>query len=92
MVGDVVLVKENNVVQDTYRLAVVKEVFPGEDGKVRRVTVKYKNVDASTALEKLKFRETERSIHNIAVIVPADWKEEEIESAVVSGMEYRCSF
>ena len=37
--GDVVIVADKNTLTGEYRLALVKDVFPGEDGKVRKVTV-----------------------------------------------------
>ena len=68
---------------------------PGEDGKVREVTLNYKNLeetrkDVKKAVHNLlstKFSETERSVQNIAVIVPADWQENEIEDAVTQGLK-----
>jgi len=87
MVGDIVLWKENNPLQPTYNLARVKSVVPGEDGKVRRVRLEYKNVGPGTDLQGAKFRETERSIHSLVVIVPADWKEEDCEEAVHQGRQ-----
>ena len=41
--GDVVIMADSNMPREDYRLAVVKEVFPGEDRKVRRVTIQYKS-------------------------------------------------
>ena len=41
--GDVVIVAERNTLRAEYRLAVVKEVFPGEGGKLRRVAIQYKS-------------------------------------------------
>jgi len=91
--GDVVLLRDCNPLDRSYRLMKVKEVYPGEDGRVRRVLLQYKNIpDSSVDVSKLKFKETERSIHNIAVIVPVDWKPEDIEIAVTSGIAYKCSF
>jgi hypothetical protein len=48
--------------------------------------MQYKNVEADTPLSKAKFKETEDNIHNVVVIVPADWKPEEVEESVVEGM------
>ena len=50
----------------TYRLSRVKSVRTGTDGKVRTVTLSYKNEN-----EKV-FREVERPIQGIAVIVPVE--------------------
>jgi hypothetical protein len=86
-VGDIVLVKEASLVQKSYMLARVKEVKAGEDGHIRRVILEYKNVDSHTDLKKAKFKETERSIHSLVVIVPADWTEEDVEKAVRGGLQ-----
>lgn len=86
-VGDVVLVKESNPVKARYLLGLVEKVMPGEDGLVRKVVVKYKNVTCDSDLKKLKFHETERSVQNIVVLVPVDWNPDEVEQAVVSGMK-----
>ena len=85
--GDVVLLREDNVLQDLYKLARGKQTLPGMDGRVRRVILEYKNVKAGVPVEQMRFRETERSIHNLVVIVPVDWTPEQIEEAVMSGGE-----
>lgn len=72
--GDIVLLKDSNVLKREYRLARVKEVIPGDDGHVRRVVLEYKNHGSkksdNSAEEEANFSTTERSIHNIVVIVP----------------------
>ena len=65
-VGDVCLIKYTNMKRGTYRLGQVKSVRMGKDNKVRTVTLKYKNPN-----EKV-FREVERPIQGIAVIVPVE--------------------
>ena len=99
LVGDIVLMKDSNLLRCEYRLARVKETFPGEDGHVRRVKLEYKNLQqtgnvrsAVEDLKKTKFTEVERSIHNIAVIVPVDWSQEDTEAAVTSGLQFKCAF
>jgi len=99
-VGDVVLLKDSNLLRGEYRMARVKDVVKGEDGHVRRVKLEYKNLQPTGSsvsqavkdLQSREFQETERSIHNVAVIVPADWTDEEIETAVTSGLNYKCAF
>ena len=79
--GDVVIVADRNVLRGEYRLGVIKEVFPGVDGKVRRVLVTYKNFrvgdigqtyygvsDAITVC---------RSVQRLALIVPVDYSNDE---------------
>ena len=62
-VGDVVLIKEPTA-RNHWPLAVVSEVFPSEDGLVRKVKLRLK----PTAKGKTQFRE--RAVHNLVMIVP----------------------
>ena len=71
-IGDIVLVKDANLVRGEYRLARVQKVHEGSDGRVRRAVVEYKLSGQSP------FRTTERAIHNLCVIVPVDWSYEEV--------------
>ena len=41
-VGDIVAVADQNSLREKYHIAKVAEVFPGKDGKVRKVTIVYK--------------------------------------------------
>ena len=41
--GDVVNVADKNTLRGEYRLGLVYELFPGQDERVRRVSVMYKN-------------------------------------------------
>lgn len=91
--------KDSNQLRCEYRLARVKETYPGIDGHVRRVTLEYKNLKESgdisnsvTDLKKTRFTTVERSIQNIAVIVPADWSQKDIELEVTSGLELKSAF
>ena len=43
-VDDVVLVQDNNSIRGQWNMAVVKETFPGSDGRVRNVKLGYKNL------------------------------------------------
>lgn len=94
-IGDIVLVKDANLLRNEYRLARVGDVITGDDGHVRRVKLLYKILDdgrtlpaeAAEDLKKAKFQETERSVQNIVVIVPSDWKEQDIEDAVLEDLK-----
>ena len=68
-VGDVCLIQYKKERRATYRLGRVVEVQKGEDGLVRKVTLKYKLSDEK------KFRTVSRPIHGIAVIVPVEDQE-----------------
>ena len=91
--GDVVLMKTESELQKKYKLALVKKAFVDKDGHVRRVLLSYKNVDGSSDYKGYINKETERSIHNIIVITPVDWKEEDVEAAITTDLNIRkCSF
>ena len=88
--GDVVLMCQESKLKRTYKLAKVTRVPVDKDGKVRRVFLKYFNVDG-----KKKYRdggypemETERSIHNLVVVHPADWEEEDVSRAVTEDLAH----
>ena len=87
MEGDIVLMQDSNKIKVGYKLAKVSQVFPSSDGKVRRVKVQYKNIQANTDLKSLPYHTTERSIHKLAVIVPADWSPEDVEVEVTSSLK-----
>ena len=41
--GDFVLIQDSNTVRGEWKLGIVTQTFPSDDGKVRRVEVSYKN-------------------------------------------------
>ena len=75
--GDVVLVSDRSINKGTYRLAQVHQVFPGLDGKVRKVNIRYKNLgnDGTTADYKgARDVIVSRAIQRLALLVPSDLK------------------
>ena len=64
--GDVCLIKYSDVRRGSYKLGRVKGVKIGRDNNVRTVTLVYKNRDENV------FREVERPVQGIAVIVPIE--------------------
>lgn len=73
--GDVVIVADKNVFRGQYRVAKVNQVFPGKDGKVRKVTVIYKNFKVGEKFDKYTGApdtEVSRSVHKLALLVPVD--------------------
>ena len=73
--GDVVIVADKNMLRGDYRLGLVKEVFPGEDGKVRRVATQYKSYrTGERAHEYRGARDTivSRAVQRLALLVPAE--------------------
>jgi hypothetical protein len=66
-VGDVVLLKDETAAGSTYKLARVIEVISDErDGKIRKVTVAYKNFNEKA------FRTSTRPIHKVVLVVPTE--------------------
>ena len=88
--GDVVLMCQESKLKRAYKLAQVTKVPVDKDGKVRRVFLKYHNVDSDPEYRKGGYpeMETERSIHILVVIHPADWKEEDVSSAVTEDLAH----
>jgi hypothetical protein len=76
--GDIVLIQDSNQVRGQWKLGKVSEVFPGEDGKVRKVHVVYKNPKAGEPLHKYSGRgyvTVERSVNRLVLVVPVDEKD-----------------
>ena len=86
MVNDIVLIKDSSLLSKSFRLGIVSGVRLGKYNCVRSVCVRYKNVDKDSDLKKVSFVEVERSVHSLVVIVPADYKPDEVEAAVVEDL------
>jgi hypothetical protein len=71
-VGDIVYLVEAENDDPTYRLGVVVEANPGEDGCVRTVRVQYTN-PGKDPKERSPPKTTTRPIHKVAVIVPVGY-------------------
>ena len=73
--GDVVLTQDNNLFRGKWKKGVVMEVFPSQDGKVRRVLVSYKNFSAAEKSQQCKgvtFTAVERPVRRLVVLVATD--------------------
>jgi hypothetical protein len=73
--GDVVLVLDRNTLRGDYRLGLIQKVFPGNDGKVRNVTLTYKNFKIGESCSKyngVKDTVVTRSVQRLALLVPVD--------------------
>ena len=73
--GDVVIVTDKNTLRGDYRLAPVKDVFPGENGKVHKVTVQYKTYRTGESIHEYRgTRDTvvSRAVQRLALLVPVD--------------------
>ena len=65
--GDVVLVQDANVVRGQWKMAIVKEPLPSEDGKIRKVTLSYR--DNRSDNKKITIT---RPVQRLIVLVAAD--------------------
>lgn len=66
---------DKNVLRGNYRLRLVQEVFPDEDGKVRRVLVKYKNFYVGKNRSCYGVSEAvtvSRSVQRLVLLVPVE--------------------
>ena len=73
--GDVVAIADQNHLRGKYHIAKVSEVFPSKDGKVRRVSVSYKNFKQGEKVNMYKGAKDTiitRSIQRLALLTPVD--------------------
>ena len=59
--------------QEKWKLGVVVKTFPGEDGRVRRVQVQYKNPKPGEAVNEYHgrgFVTVERAVNKLVVLIP----------------------
>ena len=77
-VNDVVLVLDTNTLKGEYRLAIVVAIHPGKDGKVRTVTVSYKNFKIGEKVSEYKgqnYTSVKRSVQRLVLLVPVESNE-----------------
>jgi len=75
--GDVVLMADKDSFRGQHRIALVKKTFPGKDGKVRHVTLTYKNYRVGEKVTNYAGGtdcEVNRSVHKLALLIPCDEK------------------
>ena len=74
-IGDIVIVQDSKQIRGNWRLARVSDVFPSEDGRVRKVELQYKNEKPGEAVSKYAgspYTKIERPVQRIVVIVLVD--------------------
>ena len=80
-VGDVVLIKDSNQVRGNWKLGKVSEANPGDDGKVRKVEVQYKNPKPGEPVNQYHgqgYVTVQQPVQRLVVLIPADEETEEI--------------
>lgn len=73
--GDVVLVVDSSVLRSEYRLGIVRQVYPGQDHKVRQVLLSYKMYKVGENVAQYsgaKDQLVTRSVQRLVLIVPVD--------------------
>ena len=79
--GYVVIIADRNTLRGDYRLGIVQEVFPSQDGKVRRVNVMYKNFQIGEKVQKYKGHNeaviVSRSVQRLSLLVPVDMDQDQ---------------
>ena len=74
-VGDVVLVADSNSLRGNYHLARVTKVHPSKDGKVRSVTLAYKNYKVGESVKEYRGAKDTlivRSVQRLILLVPVE--------------------
>jgi len=70
--GDVVIVSDKNTFRGEYRLGLVRNAIKGQDGKVRKVSLMYKNFKIQNKLHKATEIVVTRAVQRLALLVPVD--------------------
>ena len=63
---------DKNTLRGEYRLALVRDVFPGEDGRVRRVIVHYKSYHTGKSVHEYRDTVVSRAVQRLSLLVPVD--------------------
>ena len=61
-VDDLVIIKDKHLPRGQWKLGLISQTFSDKDGKVRRVLVRYKNVNSNA------YTEVERAVQNLVII------------------------
>ena len=70
--GDIVIVRNANQIRGKWQMAMVIDAQPGKDGRVRDVTVKYKNNNSGRTYDGSVDVTIKRSVHNLVLILPIE--------------------
>ena len=82
--GDIVLIQDSDLIRVQWKLGKVSNIYPGTDGKVRKVDVQYKNrnADEPTANYKGKIYVTvQRPVQRLILLLPID--EQRVDSQFI---------
>ena len=71
-VGDIVMVQDSNVLRGEWKLARISQTHPSSHGKVRKVTLSYRNLDKTHSYKGGPTTNIERPVQNLVVILPSE--------------------
>ena len=74
-IGDVVMIQDSNLVRGNWKLGKVSNVYPGADGKVRRVDVQYKNLTVNEPMKQYQgkgYVTVQRPVQRLVLLIPID--------------------
>ena len=71
-INDVVMIQDANMLRGKFRMGIITNTFPSKDGRIRRVSMSYKNNKEGSAYTRTKYTTVERAVHKLIVIVPSD--------------------
>ena len=71
-IGDIVLVKDSNIVRGQWKLAQVCEIITSRDGKIRDVSVRYKNQGPGAEYKGAQDTVIRRSAHRLVLLLPVE--------------------
>ena len=73
--GDIVLIQDSNLIRGQWNLGKVSNTHPGTDGKVRKVDLQYKNLNADEPTTKYKgkgYITVQRPVQRPILLLPTD--------------------
>ena len=71
-VGDIVMVQDSNALRGQWKLAKISATHPSDDGKVRKVTLSYRQLNNLPSYTGGPWTNVERPVQNLVVILPAE--------------------
>ena len=71
-VGDVVMVQDSNALRGEWKLARISRTHPSSDGKIRKVTLSYRQLDNTNNYAGGVLTNIERPVQNLVVILPVE--------------------
>ena len=83
------MVIDDSALRSEYRLAIVHEVFPGKDGKVRRVNVSYRSYKVSEKVQEYhgsSHQIISRSVQRLVLLVPVDFNPEKSSDDLIDSL------